>query len=126
MDRLKQKHGIWVHDQPIDGEADDCEKREQESQRIDGKNRSRESPKTPLPLPPLVGASSGACGSLLEIQALLQLLDESKERESTSDDGDEIEEGVSDDKVNDEGVRLAHVLQMMIALEAEQRRRDGE
>ena len=127
MHGLEQKHGIWVNDQPIDGEADDSEQWKQESQRIQRKNRSRQIPKTVLLLLSLfVGDATGARRSLLEIQALLQLLNKSNERKRANDDGDEIEEGVRDDEVNDEGVWLAHVLQMIVALKAEQCRRDGK
>ena len=125
MRRLEQEHGIWVNDQPIDGEADDGQQRDQKSQQIQRKHRTRQIPKTLLLLLHLP-ATTAVRRPLLKIQTLLQLLNESHERKRANDDGDEIEERVRDDKVNDEGVGFPHVLQMMIALEAEQRRRDGE
>ena len=56
-------------------------------------------------------------GFSLKIEALLKLLEKPDQGKGGDDDGDEIEERVGDDEVDDEDVRLSHPFQMHVATE---------
>lgn len=123
MGRLEQEDCLRVNNEPVDGEAQDHDQTKQEAHAIQSKNRSRQIPQMLL-LVVVLDASSG--GLLLEIQALLQLLKESNQRESGNADGNEINQRIGYHEINDKSVRLAHSLHVRMALVVGDGRGHGE
>ena len=119
MSAFKKKHGIRVNYQPIRGKNDDSNERYQQNEAIQSQQESRESPET-------VVAPRDTRGFSLKIEALLKLLEKPDQGKGGDDDGDEIEERVGDDEVDDEDVRLSHPFQVHVATEVVDGGRHGK